>query len=80
MAPASERGAGSRKLTVDNMSPSNASLRERLMNIGLIEAALVRAVRNALLHHKRAGNPVADWRDGRVVWVAPENIPVERER
>jgi hypothetical protein len=50
------------------------------MDIGLIEAALVRAVRNALLHHKRAGNPVADWRDGRVVWLAPEDIPVESER
>jgi len=65
---------------VDERSPSSLSLRDRLMDIGLIEAALVRAVRNALLHHKRAGNPVADWQEGRVVWVAPENIPVERER
>ena len=65
---------------MDERSPSSLSLRDRLMDIGLIEAALVRAVRNALLHHKRAGNPVADWQEGRVVWVAPENIPVERER
>jgi hypothetical protein len=50
------------------------------MDIRLIEAALVRAVRDVLLHHKRAGNPVAEWRDGRVVWIAPEDIPVERER
>ena len=80
MSETPTRGAGLRRLTVDNTSPSNASLRERLMDIGLIEAALVRAVRNALLHHKRAGNPVADWRDGRVVWVAPEDIPVKSER
>ena len=79
MSETPTRGAGSRRLTVDNTSPSNASLRERLMDIGLIEAALVRAVRNALLHHKRAGNPVADWQDGRVVWVAPDDIPVEGE-
>jgi hypothetical protein len=65
---------------VDKRPPSNVSLRERLMDIRLIEGALVRAVRNALLHHKRAGNPVAAWRDGRVVWIAPEDIPVESER
>ena len=65
---------------MDNTSLSKPSLGERLMDIKLIEAALVRAVRNALLHHKQAGNPVADWRDGRVVWIAPEDIPVEDER
>lgn len=64
---------------MDNVPASNASLRERLMDIVLIEATLVRAVRNALLHHKRAGSPVADWRDGRVVWIAPEDIPVQGE-
>ena len=62
------------------MSPSNTSLRERLMDIKVIEAALVRAVRDALLNHKRAGNAVAEWRDGRVVWLDPEDIPVEGER
>lgn len=65
---------------MDNRSPSTVSLRERLTDIRLIEAALARAVRNALLHHKRAGNPVADWQDGRVVWIPPEKIPVEGER
>ena len=65
---------------MDERSPSSLSLRDRLMDIGLIEAALVRAVRNALLHHKRAGNAVAEWRDGRVVWLDPEDIPVEGER
>lgn len=60
--------------------PSDASpLGERLTDIPLIEAALTRAVQEALRLHKLAGNPVAEWRDGRVVWVAPEDIPVERE-
>lgn len=35
------------------------------------------AVREALLDHKRAGNPVAVWRDGKVVIVPPEEIAVE---
>ena len=56
------------------------SLGERLMDVTLIQDALTRAVRDALLRHKQAGNPVAEWRDGRVVWVAPEDIPVEQGR
>lgn len=39
-----------------------------------IEAAVQRAVRAAVLAHARAGNPVATWRDGKVVWVQPEEI------
>ena len=43
-----------------------------------IEHAMRRAVQQALLTHKRAGNTVATWRDGRVVLVAPEKIAVEK--
>jgi len=42
-----------------------------------IDAALARAVRKALLEHKRAGNPIAVWQDDRVVWIPPEEIDVE---
>jgi hypothetical protein len=35
------------------------------------------AVREALLRHKQAGNPIAVWRDGRVEWIQPEDIPVD---
>lgn len=35
------------------------------------------AVRDALREHKRLGQSVAVWRDGKVVTVAPENIPVD---
>ena len=34
------------------------------------------AVRNALLQHKRAGNPIAVWEDGKVVWIPAEEIDV----
>jgi hypothetical protein len=43
-----------------------------------IEHAMRRAVEQALLTHKRAGNTVATWKDGRVVLVQAENIQVER--
>ena len=42
-----------------------------------VVAALRRAARSALLEHKRAGNPVASWKDGRVVIIPAEEIQVE---
>jgi hypothetical protein len=42
-----------------------------------VVAALRRAARSALLEHKRAGNPVASWKDGKVVITPAEEIQVE---
>lgn len=39
-----------------------------------VDKALKRAVRHALLTHKRAGNPIAAWKDGKVVWIPPDEI------
>jgi hypothetical protein len=55
---------------------SGRPLDERLRDIGLIKQALALAVRDALVRHKQAGNPIAVWRDGRLLWIAPEDIPV----
>ena len=44
-----------------------------------IERGLKKAVGLAVLEHKRAGNPIVEWRNGRVVWVPPEEIEVEEE-
>lgn len=54
---------------------SDMSPAERVHDIPRILRALRQAVREALLAHKRAGNPVAVWKDGRVEWVKPEDIP-----
>jgi hypothetical protein len=61
----------------DDQAARADSLAERVRDIKLIEDALGRAVRAALLEHKRAGNPIAVWEDGQVVWIAPEDIPEE---
>jgi hypothetical protein len=42
-----------------------------------IEDVLRRAVQQALLAHKRAGNPIATWHDEHVIIVPPEDIPVD---
>lgn len=50
---------------------------DRVEDVPRILAAMREAVREALLRHKRLGNPIAVWHEGRVVWLAPEEIPVE---
>jgi len=45
-----------------------------------IDTALRNAVQQALLQHKKAGNPVAEWRDGKVVMIKPEDIVVEEKQ
>ncbi len=37
---------------------------------------LQQAIRQALKIHKAAGNPIAVWKDGKVVLIAPEDIKV----
>lgn len=58
------------KKAIDLLAPSSENDR-------LLEEVLQRAVRLALVEHKRAGNPVVTWRDGKAVWLAPEEIPVD---
>ena len=44
-----------------------------------IELVLQAGVRRALSIHKRLGNPIAIWKDGKVVIVPPEEIVVSPE-
>jgi hypothetical protein len=39
--------------------------------------AIQTGIKAALLMHKQAGNPVCGWKDGKVVWISPENISVD---
>jgi hypothetical protein len=61
------------------MSEELTDLDPILSDTDRIERALRRAVQEALRMHKRVGNPIAVWRDGQVVWLAPEEIPVPLE-
>ncbi len=40
------------------------------------EMALKEAVAEALAEHKRLGNPIVVWRNGRAVWIPSEEIVV----
>jgi len=43
----------------------------------VIDEALKKGVRDALLRHKRAGLPVVIYRDGKTVWVDPNDLDLE---
>ena len=49
---------------------SSAEFREKIDN------AFEKAVHDALLKHKQANNPVAVWRNGKIVLLKAEEIPV----
>lgn len=44
-----------------------------------IDEAVKKAAAQALRMHKLMGNPVAEWRDGKVVWVQPDDIQIPDE-
>ena len=41
-----------------------------------IDEAIKKAVRDAILKHKQAGNPIVGMKDGEMVWLKPEEIQV----
>ena len=45
-----------------------------LMNDKLVTAALAAGVREALVRHRKAGEPVAEWKNGKTVWLNPKEI------
>ena len=59
------------------MSKTKKNIDEYFQNGREIDKALQQAVKEALLKHKTADNPIASWKDGKIVWIQPEDIPVE---
>jgi hypothetical protein len=51
---------------------------EAFSNPETITRALSQGVRDALLKHKRAGNPIVIWRNGKAVWLKPEDILIKK--
>ena len=41
-----------------------------------VKNAIQAGINAALLRHKQLGNPICVWRDGKVIWTAPENIQI----
>ena len=47
-----------------------------MSDVELIGQALARGAREALLRHKRAGNPICVERDGEIIWIPPDEIEI----
>jgi hypothetical protein len=62
---------GAAGMTIPNSGPTS----EWADDLDRIERALSAAVRDALQRHKRDGDPVAVWREGRVVRLPADQIP-----
>lgn len=52
---------------------------DRLEDLPRILQAMRDGVTQALRRHKQAGQPVAVWRNDRVEWVSPEDIPLPED-
>ena len=59
------------------MSSTESTVTEWFDEGTAIDQALREAARDARRFHKAIGNPMATWRDGKVVWVQPEDIVVD---
>lgn len=54
----------------------NDKIYEALADGDRITKALQAGVRDALIRHKQAGNPIVVIKDGQMVWLKPEEIQV----
>jgi hypothetical protein len=50
------------------------SISEVLADDTLVNEGIGQAVREAVLKHARAGQPVATWQDGKVVWIPADDV------
>lgn len=65
---------------MDEKTEAREEMARRFSDDEFLTVAVRNAVRAAVEDHKRAGNPVAGWRDGKVALVPPEEIVVPDEK
>ncbi len=57
--------------------PELETIEDRFFDEERALAAIARGVRRALWRHKQLGESIVVWKDGRVVEIPPEEIPVD---
>ena len=61
----------------NNTSIEEDEISKAFANPNRIRKILQKGIQAALLKHKQAGNPICEWQDNQVVWIAPEKINVK---
>lgn len=51
-----------------------------IMNDGnRVREIIQEGIRQALLNHKRAWNPICEWKNNKVVWISPDKILISND-
>ena len=64
----------------NKISKNDDSISIILNDSAKVTMIIQEGIKTALLKHKQVGNPVCEWRDNKVVWISPENIPVDTKK
>ncbi len=64
---------------MENKTLPDDAITQFFNNPEAVTKAIQAGIKAELLKHKQAGNPVCTWRDGKVVWVEADKIPLENE-
>lgn len=64
----------------DKPNKATSDFVRKLTNTKNLTKKLQEGINSALLQHKRAGNPVCEWKDGKVVWISAENIVIKTQK
>lgn len=62
---------------MNNKKMQEDKITEFFQNPMNVTRALQLGIKDALRKHKQAGNPVCIWKDGKVVWIRPEDIDID---
>lgn len=62
-----------------NKSQTNEDHISKILNDPKKVTQIIQAgIKAALMKHKQAGNPICEWRDNKIVWISPDQIPVDK--
>lgn len=61
-------------MVIKNICLADDEISKAFQNPAKITKIIQAGIHAALLKHKQAGNPVCEWRNNQVYWIAPEKI------
>lgn len=61
---------------MENKSSANDAISQFFQDTEKVTQALQAGIRAALLQHKQAGNPIYGWKNGKIIRIEPDKIPL----
>ena len=63
-------------MVINNNQLEDDEISKAFHNPAKITKIIQVGIHAALLKHKQAGNPICEWRNNKVHWIAPEKIKI----